>query len=79
MNLFKYIANDPKEKLFQKHMPGLRSKNLCRLQNVVLNTALLSDAYLKKQRKEIVLNKHYENTPIQIYRKFHLLKLKIFR
>ena len=22
---------------------------------------------------------HYENTPIQIYRKFHLLKLKIFR
>ena len=22
---------------------------------------------------------HYENTPIQIYRKFHLQKLKIFR
>ena len=22
---------------------------------------------------------HYENTPIQIYRKFHLKKLKIFR
>ena len=26
----------------------------------------------------IVLNFHYENTPIQIYRKFHLQKLKIF-
>ena len=24
-------------------------------------------------------SKHYENTPIQIYRKFHLQKLKIFR
>ena len=24
-------------------------------------------------------NKHYENTPIQIHRKFHLQKLKIFR
>ena len=22
---------------------------------------------------------HYENTPIQVYRKFHLQKLKIFR
>ena len=27
---------------------------------------------------EIAAN-HYENTPIQIYRKFHLQKLKIFR
>ena len=26
-----------------------------------------------------LLTKHYENTPIQIYRKFHLQKLKIFR
>ena len=26
-----------------------------------------------------VYNGHYENTPIQIYRKFHLQKLKIFR
>ena len=25
------------------------------------------------------LGTHYENTPIQIYRKFHLQKLKIFR
>ena len=25
------------------------------------------------------MTKHYENTPIQIYRKFHLQKLKIFR
>ena len=23
--------------------------------------------------------RHYENTPIQIYRKFHLEKMKIFR
>ena len=26
-----------------------------------------------------ILSVHYENTPIQIYRKFHLQKLKIFR
>ena len=26
-----------------------------------------------------VWSMHYENTPIQIYRKFHLQKLKIFR
>ena len=26
-----------------------------------------------------VVGYHYENTPIQIYRKFHLQKLKIFR
>ena len=26
-----------------------------------------------------MLEDHYENTPIQIYRKFHLQKLKIFR
>ena len=26
-----------------------------------------------------VFSLHYENTPIQIYRKFHLQKLKIFR
>ena len=25
------------------------------------------------------LSVHYKNTPIQIYRKFHLQKLKIFR
>ena len=25
------------------------------------------------------LSLHYENTPIQIYRKFHLQKLKIFK
>ena len=27
----------------------------------------------------LLLCVHYENTPIQIYRKFHLQKLKIFR
>ena len=27
----------------------------------------------------MVIFYHYENTPIQIYRKFHLQKLKIFR
>ena len=29
--------------------------------------------------KNHFLNIHYENTPIQIYWKFHLQKLKIFR
>ena len=42
----------------------------------------------KKQKKNnnlflwfLLINRwmHYENTPIQIYRKFHLQKLKIFR
>ena len=39
----------------------------------------------KKKKKKENNNKswkvsfHYENTPIQIYRKFHLQKLKIFR
>ena len=31
---------------------------------------------MKKEKKQWL---HYENTPIQIYRKFHLQKLKIFR
>ena len=37
--------------------------------------------YFKMSCAEIFtqLVKHYENTPIQIYRKFHLQKLKIFR
>ena len=30
-------------------------------------------------QKQKSRNGHYENTPIQIYRKFHLQKLKIFR
>ena len=29
--------------------------------------------------KQTTFDSHYENTPIQIYRKFHLQKLKIFR
>ena len=37
------------------------------------NTAAV-DIGQKKPTRE-----HYENTPIQIYRKFHLQKLKIFR
>ena len=27
----------------------------------------------------LYIHKHYENTPIQMYRKFHIQKLKIFR
>ena len=48
------------------------------------------DIWIKRQRFEMPKqisaigvagknSKHYENTPIQIYRKFHLQKLKIFR
>ena len=39
------------------------------------------DFYFKNilPRKKITGEKHYENPPIQIYRKFHLQKLKIFR
>ena len=32
-----------------------------------------------KHSRGAKLVKHYENMPIQIYRKFHLQKLKIFR
>ena len=35
--------------------------------------------FLAEIRKNNVYPCHYENTPIQIYRKFHLQKLKIFR
>ena len=31
------------------------------------------------ERKTTSIKYHYENTPIQIYRKFYLQKLKIFR
>ena len=30
-------------------------------------------------RQKLISGMHYENTPIQMYRKFHLQKLKIFR
>ena len=33
----------------------------------------------KYKQKHFKMSVHYENTPIQIYRKFHLQKLKIFR
>ena len=34
---------------------------------------------LRLAKTQISLRFHYENTPIQMYRKFHLQKLKIFR
>ena len=30
-------------------------------------------------RRTVILKPHYENTPIQIYRKFHLQNLNIFK
>ena len=35
--------------------------------------------YCQTSKENNSKNIHYENTPIQIYRKFHLQKLKIFR
>ena len=35
--------------------------------------------YVKRQAINGFLKDHYENTPIQIYRKFHLQKLKKIR
>ena len=47
------------------HLPGMS----------LLFCVLLSECkYMSRN-----VRKHYENKPIQIYRKFHLQKLKIFR
>ena len=35
--------------------------------------------FSSRNKKNIYLIPHYENTPIQIYTKFHLQKLKISR
>ena len=35
--------------------------------------------YIAVGKRSIGINNHYENVPIQIYRKFLLQKLKIFR
>ena len=43
------------------------------LETVLMNTHSL--CFEQKYEKK----KHYENMPFQIYRKFHLQKLKIFR
>ena len=40
---------------------------------------IISEASQHKTYKWSQKGNHYENTPIQIYRKFHLQKLKIFR
>ena len=44
---------------------------------VIQRTLVLTTAFVHKD-DAIKLN-HYENTPIQMYRKFRLQKLKIFR
>ena len=36
-------------------------------------------AHSRKTTVGVGMGTHYENMPIQIYRKFHLQKLKIFR
>ena len=36
------------------------------------------DDTFRSRNSEEILFEHYENTPIQIYRKFHLQNLKIF-
>ena len=40
---------------------------------------LISQEQKGRVKRKVRLNMHYENTPIQIYIKFHLRKLKIFR
>ena len=44
-----------------------------------VNKNLKGSLCKQKTQKNENLRLHYENTPIQIYRKFHLQKLKIFR
>ena len=49
-------------------------------QSMFLSRNKKNNAYpCKSQFYYIKVGFHYENTPIQIYRKFHLQKLKIFR
>ena len=46
------------------------------------NTPILKILHCKCSKSTLSIQSwisHYENTPIQIYRKFHLQKLKIFR
>ena len=38
----------------------------------------INNNYTRPPMAQIKVEFHYENTPIQIYRKFHLQKLKIF-
>ena len=37
------------------------------------------ELYIVDEAYELVKHNRYENTPIQIFRNFHLQKLKIFR
>ena len=46
---------------------------------IVALPGLFSYLFLVKQIFREINKSHYENTPIQIYRTFHLQKLKIFR
>ena len=40
---------------------------------------LITNISVSYPHSNAFIHYHYENTPIQIYRKFHLQKLKIFR
>ena len=54
----------------------------CRKQENTSVTIAISTSDLKTQAKsetQFAMKRHYANMPIQIYRKFHLQKLKIFK
>ena len=84
-----YSLEYPNE--YPQHMPLLRGRQkhtVCNLKTTefldcafIIFGLFLSPYSLRTQngRKLRQVNMHYENMPIQIYRNFHLQKLKIFR
>ena len=70
-------ANDCKVSLAAVHLHVLTPVNASCCVNSVLTRK--RNAKRVSMKRKINVAKHYENTPIQIYRKFHLQKLKIFR
>ena len=52
--------------------------NLVWASKLSLNPYTIAATYNWLDRENLPIS-HYENTPMQIYRKFHLLKLEIFR
>ena len=69
------------EKLNEKDINDKDSKTNSTTQIKNLKTQLLwhFSANYHFTKRSILTHNNYENTPIQIYRKFHLHKLKIFR
>ena len=64
---------------FQSPTQYFKRYNRSDPQPEVLVVAIHIIKTIKYSEVENLWRKHYENTPIQIYRKFHLKKLKIFR